>query len=120
MNRYSNLLEKKGISLATVNSGSRELAFEGGDALEAIEILKTEETPILGGDVLSKDSEGLGYAYQIWGAKYHSLNWYCDKFPDESTKEYIERSIALAYESIQNAVSVAKKLDKECFFVLVV
>lgn len=117
---YLNHIKSKGHSLASINPGSDELALNVEDALQAIELLKVASTPILGGDILTCNSEGLIYAYQSWGSEYHYLNWYCDKSEDETKEEYQERSFDTAVKAINQAADTAAKLERNCYVVLVV
>jgi len=120
ISHYFDFVRLKGRPLAEINPGSNELALKVNDAFEAIEILKGNEQPILGGDILSDYLDTLGYAYQIWGSEYHCLNWYCKKIDKESQNAYCLRSYKIAEESINNAIEVAKKLGKSCYIVFVV
>jgi len=113
-------IKSKGKSLSTINPGSDELALNVEDALLAVELLKTANAAILGGDILTCNSEGLIYAHKSWGSEYHYLNWYCDKSEDETQEEYKERSFDTANKAINQAADTAAKLNKCCFVVLVV
>jgi len=116
---YLNFIKEKGRPLSEINPGSDEIALAVDDALQAIELLKDNQTAILGGDILSEDSGELIYAYQLWGEEYHYLNWYCDRIDNESEDDYLKRSYILAKEGIVNAHTTAKKLKKKCYIVFV-
>jgi hypothetical protein len=116
---YLNFIKEKGRPLSEINPGSDEIALAVDDALQAIELLKDNQTAILGGDILSEDSGELVYAYQLWGEEYHSLNWYCDRIDNESEDGYLKRSYILAKEGITNAHAIAEKLKKKCYIVFV-
>ncbi len=117
---YSEFIRSRGRPLAEINPGSDEMALSAQDALQAIELLKSKQMPVLGGDILSIDHRGkLIYAYQLWGMEYHSLNWYCDKSENENYSEYCKRSYKIAQESIQQSLNVAKNLDRLDYIVLV-
>jgi len=118
--RYFDFIRLKGKSLTEINPGSKELALNVNDALEAIELLKDVQQPILGGDVLTDNLGSLGYAYQFWGAEYHCLDWYCEKMDKESQIDYYNRTYELAKDSINRANEVAKKIGKNCYIVFVV
>ncbi|MBK9337909.1 MAG: hypothetical protein IPM98_15730 [Lewinellaceae bacterium] len=120
VSEYLDFIKSKGRPLAEINPGSDEIALSAGEALEAIEILKDNELPILGGDIFSTDSGKLVYAYQIWGSEYHYLNWYCDEMENESKAEYSKRSYEVAKKAINEAVEVSQKLGRDCLIVIVV
>ena len=85
-----------------------------------LNFLKKLNKPILGGDILTCNSEGLIYAYQSWGAEYHCLDWYCDRSKDESYAEYKERSFHVATRAINQAAETATQLNQSCYIVLVI
>lgn len=116
---YINFIKSKGISLVEINPDSDEYAINAKEALEAIEMIKDLEVPILGGDILSTQSGNLIYAYQLWGAEYHYLNWYCDKISGESKLEFSIRSYEVAKKAINTAIKVSNELDRDCLIVLV-
>ncbi|MEM7110017.1 MAG: Imm40 family immunity protein [Bacteroidota bacterium] len=93
ISEYLDLVKSKGRPLREINPGSDEIALDIDEALAAIEILKGNELPILGGDILSTDSGKLIYAYQFWGSEYHYLNWYCNELDNESRVEYSKRKL---------------------------
>jgi hypothetical protein len=117
---YLNFLKEKGRPLFEINPGSDEIALTVSDALQALELLKDSETTILGGDILSEESNELIYAYQLWGEEYQYLNWYCDRIDNESKEDYVKRSYILAREGITNANTTAEKLKKKCYIVFIV
>ena len=117
---YLNLLKLKGRPLAEINPGSDEIALSANEVLGAIELLKANEIPILGGDILSIDSGNFFYAYQLWGSAYHYLSWYCDELENESKTELSRRSYEVAQEAIKEAVEISNKLGKDCLVTLVV
>ncbi len=117
---YFDFVKSHGKSLSTRYPGSKEFAFSQDDAFQAIELLKKTKTPILGGDVLTLDEDGLIYAYQSWGQGYHYLSWNCENNNTEILEEYTFRSYDKAIDAINHATVVAEKLEKKCFFVLVV
>lgn len=118
--KYFDFIKLKGRPLSEINPGSDEKALEVDEALQAIELLRDSQLPILGGDITSSDSGRLIYAYQLWGSEYHYLNWYCDKQDNESQTEYCLRSYEVAKESINKAAEVSKQLKRDCYIVLVV
>ena len=117
---YLEFITLNGRPLSDINIGSDEIATDVNIALEAIEILKNNNTPILGGDVLTTKLGQLKYAYQVWGDEYIYLEWYCEKKLDESKNEYLLRSYNFAIESIKRASIVSQKFDMDCFIVLVI
>lgn len=118
---YISFIEEKGISLKEINPGSKEFALKAEDILSVIHLLHGTKTPILGGDVLSKDSsDKLAYAIHLWGSDYHYLNWYCEKMDNESYEEYVNRSHQEAEKNIETANNIAKSLNKSCYIVIVI
>lgn len=120
MNKYFDFAKSKGIELSVINPGSKEIALEANDALEAINLIKECKLTILGGDVLSIKEGKLIYSYKFWGIEYHYLNWYCNKNENESQDEFTMRSYEIAIESINRAIEVSKSLIKDCYIVFVV
>jgi hypothetical protein len=47
------------------------------------------------------------------------LDWYCNNDRNESHSEYSKRSILLSREKINEAVTKAIELNKDCYIVLV-
>ena len=119
ISHYIDFIRLKGRSLAEINSGSDEVALKVDDALQAIELLKDSQLPILGGDILSVNSDTLVYAYQLWGSEYHCLNWYSEKMEKEDQVTYCNRSYIVAKNSIKKANEVSKRLGMNCYIVLV-
>ncbi|MEO5995604.1 MAG: Imm40 family immunity protein [Chitinophagaceae bacterium] len=119
ISNYLDFIKLKGRPVLEVNPGSDEIALTVEDALHGLELLKISHTEIFGGDVYSEDNGLLIYAYQLWGAKYHYLNWYCDRMDNEREDDYLKRSYEIASEGISNASKTAEQLKKKCFFVLV-
>ncbi|MCU0408953.1 MAG: Imm40 family immunity protein [Bacteroidales bacterium] len=117
---YFEFIKEKGNPLSKLNPGSNEYALEVEDAYRAIELLKEGQIPVLGGDILSNNSGSLIYAYQFWGSKYHSLNWYCEKENSETSENFCKRSYCIATEAIDKAKNIAKKLGEKCYIVLIV
>lgn len=116
---YLNFIKEKGKPVSEINSGSDELALTVDDALQAVELSRDAKAAVLGGDILSDELGKLSYAYQLWGSKYHYLNWYCIKKDNETQTEYNDRSCDIAMEAINKADTVAKKLGKSCYIVIV-
>ena len=112
---YFEYIKKKGKYLSDINPGSDEIALDANEALKAIELLKNNKIPILGGDILSTKSGKLIYAYQLWGSEYHCLNWFSDKLED-----YVVRSYENAKEAINKAIEISQKMAKDCFIVLTI
>lgn len=117
---YLDFLKMKGKPLSAINPGSEEIALNSADAIEAIGLLKNCNLPILGGDVLTIDSDKLVYVDQHWGEKYNYLNWYCEKMNSESTEEYSARSYEVAKKAISEVDKVAKNFGDKSLIVLVV
>ena len=113
-------IKSNGKAVSAINPDSDEMALSVEDALQAVELLRNTNTPILGGDILTCNTEGLIYAYQSWGSEHHYLNWYCDKSEDENQEEYKERSFDTAIKAINQAAEIAAQLDRSCYIVLVV
>jgi hypothetical protein len=105
--------------MVEINPGSDEFALNYSDALTVIELCREHDVPILGGDVVSRNGDMLGYAHQLWGKQYHSLNWYCSREPDEAEPAYAKRSCDIAMQRVDSANTVATKLGQEFMVVLV-
>lgn len=117
---YNELLENKGISLSTINYGSSEIALAYADIGLGLEILKDNKVIILGGDILTQNSDGeLVYAYQVWGSEYISLNWFFQKHSKSHDSSYID-SYILAKISIEQAKKIGDRLKNDIFIVLVI
>jgi len=116
---YLDFLKEKGRPLSEINPGSDEVALTVIDALQALELLRDNQTAILGGDILSEENNELIYAYQLWGEEYQYLNWFCDKNDNENKADYLQRSYVLAREGIANANKTAEQLKKKCYIVFV-
>lgn len=117
---YFEYIKKKGKYLSDINPGSDEIALDANEALKAIELLKNNKIPILGGDILSTKSGKLIYAYQLWGSEYHCLNWFSDKLEEENQADYVVRSYENAKEAINKAIEISQKMAKDCFIVLTI
>jgi hypothetical protein len=117
---YFMLLKIKGKSLSEINPGSDEMALTIDDALQAIEIIYKSGTPILGGDILSEGLGSFNYAFILWGSKYHSLNWFCNRISNESQEEYCTRSYLKAINAVKIANQTAEELGFSCYIVLVI
>lgn len=117
---YTEFTRLKGRSLKEMNPGSDSFALSIEDALTSLSIIENSRIAILGGDVLSETDDGkLIYAYQIWGSKYHCLNWYCDSIQGEARDTYLSRSYSIARKAINEAKTVAENLGKKVFVVYV-
>ncbi|MDR1624068.1 MAG: immunity 40 family protein [Tannerellaceae bacterium] len=120
ISNYLKFIREKGRPVSEINPGSDEIALAVDDALQAIELLKDNQTAILGGDILSEDENGkLMYAIHLWGYDYHYLNWYCDRIDNESEDDYLKRSYNIAKEGIINASKTAERFNKKCYIVFV-
>jgi hypothetical protein len=120
LSEYNKFIKSKGRPLSVINPGSDEVALRVTDAVKAIELLNQFSCPVLGGDILTTDSNSLVYADQHWGLEYHYLNWHCDRKESEDLKDYATRSILKAKEAINEAERIARKLKDECYIVLVI
>jgi len=116
---YLDFARENGIPLSSINPGSNEIALEYENALLAIEILKDNKVAILGGDILTFETNVLIYAYRLWGDQYQYLNWYCDRNKDEEENEYLARSYSVAIFSINNANEISKRYGNKCYVVIV-
>lgn len=119
MKEFEDFIVENGISLSAINSGSTEIALSADKAIEAINILADSDIIIYGGDILTKINEHLMYAYQVWGKKYHTLNWSCEAIKGETRDIYAKRSHILAINSINKALSTAKNMHMECYIAFV-
>lgn len=89
-NRYIELLKSHGVSPEAL--GIRDIALERSEALVAIECLKADSIPILGGDVYLRNDAAIEPSY---------ANWHCDARPGESKEDYFKRSWLIAEEYIR-------------------
>ena|SRR6266478_3141219 len=89
-NRYIELLNTNGVSLQTL--GIRDIGLERSEALLAIEFLKEDSIPILGGDVYLRNGAAIEPSY---------ANWHCDPKPGESKEDYFTRSWLTAEDYIR-------------------
>ena len=122
MDKVKEFFIKKGISLDEVLPGSGEVAFDCDTVNEAIELLRKNWVPILGGDVLTKDSFGkLRYAHSVLGPMYHGLSWYYEskRIDDIDGEGYVWRSYDYATSAVHKALKVANKLERDFYFLLV-
>lgn len=118
---YITFLKKEGRALSEINPGSKEYALTIEKSFVALDLLSRNKIPILGGDVLSIDSDGkLVYVSHLFGDKYHYLNWYCERVEYESDENYIKRSHSLAKDSILKAETITELFNKPCLITLVV
>lgn len=120
MNDYQKYIKLNGISLNNTNHGSNEVALVADKAIKAIELIKKENTPILGGDILTYNNGSILYAYLVWGSQYHCLNWYCNKTEKESKIRYAERSYGIAKRAIKESIKIAKILDEDCLITFII
>ena len=73
--------------------GVKNWALSKKDAIKALDKFYELQIPILGGDVCEKNNDVIQYNYD---------NWYCDRQPNESQLDFVNRSIALARDYISN------------------
>ncbi len=93
MRKYFNFIVENGIPLSNINPGSDELALKIEDSLIAIDLLRHEKIPVLGGDILIIKNGVLTYTYE---------NWYCNEKSAEKKNDYVNRSCDIAIEYIVN------------------
>ena len=89
--KYNFFLIQFGESLADI--GINEIALNREYALKAVDILRTESIPILGGDVYEKQDETYCSTYD---------NWYCEKSNYTNDEEYLKESWNKAENYIKN------------------
>ncbi|MCG7546171.1 hypothetical protein MHM93_18525 [Pseudoalteromonas sp. MM17-2] len=70
-----NFLQRKGVALSELIPGKREMALNVADSREFLKLLQVGGIEIIGGDILVKDRNKMGYCHQVWGSKYHYLSW---------------------------------------------
>ena len=90
MSTVSEIL-KVGVSLESI--GVKNWALSKEDAVKALDKFNELQIPILGGDVCEKINEVIQYNYD---------NWYCDRQPNESQFDFVNRSIDKARDYINN------------------
>lgn len=117
---YLDFISKVGRPILEIDSDCQEIALSVEDALIAIEILKDNNTVILGGDIFLEEKGKLVHAIHNLGYDYHYLNWYCNKIENEIFENYLKRSYDSAKRSIISAEEIIKGFGKRCFIVLVI
>ncbi|MDN3705806.1 Imm40 family immunity protein [Myroides ceti] len=80
-----------GISLKPI--GVKNWALPQEEAIQALSQFIDLQIPILGGDVCEFVSGTIQYNYD---------NWYCDRLPNESHLDFVNRSIRKAREYIEH------------------
>jgi hypothetical protein len=96
--RYRGLLAEQGVSLDSL--GSKEVALDRRNALEAVKLLAEDRIPILGGDVYFYHEGRMTVAY---------ANWYTEREADESEGVYLQRSWEKAKDYISHFPESAEK-----------
>ncbi|MCH6199871.1 Imm40 family immunity protein [Aquiflexum sp. LQ15W] len=86
-----NEILKVGVSLESI--GVKNWALSKEDAVKALDTFYELQIPILGGDVCESINEVIQYNYD---------NWYCDRQPNESQLDFVNRSITKARDYINN------------------
>jgi hypothetical protein len=81
LERYQELLEESGVSLASLNLS--DIGLTRADALRAVEILREGVTPILGGDLFFLKDGRPEFAFD---------NWSTEPEPGETNNLYVRRS----------------------------
>jgi hypothetical protein len=104
--KYNKLLIERGVSLARMNV--RDVGLRRDDALLAVEFLKDEEIPILGGEVWHGREGHFELSY---------ANWYTDLNPREDQRTYSSRSCEAAEQYVRD---FPKQVGIEQLFVLVI
>ena len=79
--KYDHLLKSKGISLLPL--GASDIALKRDDALQAVEFLRPDEIPILGGDVWLRHGVRIEPAY---------ANWHNEPKQEDDRLTYLRRS----------------------------
>ncbi len=87
--------------------GLREVGLERSDALLAIELLRENMVPVLGGDVYFRQNSKITVAY---------ANWYCEPKVGEDVVDFSSRSCSKADEYIKQFPT---QDGKEALFVIV-
>jgi len=84
---------------------------------EALSLIDTFKTNIIGGDIFSEDKNGIiDYCHILWGIEYFYLCWSTDeKKEDETNEEYRQRCKNIAIVSISKAIEKANKFNKKCY-----
>lgn len=90
MNAITQIL-KVGISLEPL--GVKNWALSKEDAVNALDRFYELQVPILGGDVCENINGIIQFNYD---------NWYCDRQPNESQFDFVNRSVAKARDYIES------------------
>ncbi len=102
---YVELLKSNGIALKSL--GLNAVALRRVDALHAVEILRDDGIPILGGDVYVMRGTRIDFAY---------ANWHCDQGPQEAAIAYGGRTWSTAAQYIR---AFPERPGEEPLFVIV-
>jgi hypothetical protein len=105
--RYECLLDEHGITLVE-DFGVADVALKLEYALLAIEFLKEDGIPILGGDVFFQVGNALELAY---------ANWFTKQRADEDFDDFIKRTYS---ESLDYITTFPPKMNATPLFALVV
>jgi hypothetical protein len=90
VDRYQQLLRTRGVSLQAF--GLRDIALEREDAISALEFLREDSVPVVGGDVYCQRDGRIELAY---------ANWHCDPNAGEPPGDYLSRSVVAAEHYIK-------------------
>lgn len=118
MNKYEMFVRSHGYPLNKINPGSEEYYLKMEDAICAIEILKAIAIPVRGIDIIVEQGGNIGYAYQIWGSQFHTLNYYIERKDDESFEDFCKRSYSEMEVKIREAFNLAQMRNQKCYIVL--
>ncbi len=103
---FDSLLTRSGVSLASL--GIRDIGLSRSNGLEAVELLRRANLPILGGDVYFRRGDRIEVAYG---------NWYVDPEASEDHETYLRRSWDKAETFLK---SFPEPTEAEVLFALVV
>ena len=120
--KYLTFIKDNGKHAPDVYGNADYRALKVEDALKAIEILKDIKVTIVGGDVLVEDASGrLKYAMNVWGVKWHTLNWsVASRLAGESDIDRLNTSYILAKKKILEADEISKSLGNTCYIVFTI
>jgi hypothetical protein len=104
---YNDFIKNHGTYLEE-KLGVKEWAFNRHDALILLGIMKNDQIPCMGGDVIVEEEDGrLSYA---------NANWYYNRSESETFENYVEHSTSKAQEYINNFLETK---GKKYYYVLV-
>lgn len=92
---YENFKKENGIYLED-QMGTKDWAFNRDNALKALAIMRKENMPCYGGDVIKEKDGNFAFDYKDYGS------WYYNRRENETQEQYVANSISEAEKYINN------------------